>query len=366
MAGECIAIRLEKDGQLFPIERLSDDGVIVGGETSALPRALGFRITWPGNNAIARDAIRRVQAEQGWPRHVFRLHAGRRNDGVLELSGVAPDALPPTIYSIRLDIQGFDIHSRARRIRVERGATKDVTFEVSSNDPRRFSRTREYDQFDGVIARFFETTQADIDGFTLRAWTERSLLRESRKACLFNLLAKLRSIDGGGGESLLSRVQRIRFADIDRIHAAVERAFLDDLRAHTVGANRRFLGETNVSAGIHRKLLDRVGEDGGDPARYRLRDFRENNMPGLQCVVAVPMSDDWDPDGPSTIDDENRDGPHYADIDIDEGVPTRDLVGFVVHMGELASPAATDHFDLLDALSGQDDVRPFVYYEIIE
>jgi hypothetical protein len=45
-------------------------------------------------------------------------------------------------------------------------------------------------------------------------------------------------------------------------------------------------------------------------------------------------------------------------MDIDFGVPTRDLVGFIVHMGELINRSSTDHFDVVDELTGQDDAAP--------
>jgi hypothetical protein len=51
----------------------------------------------------------------------------------------------------------------------------------------------------------------------------------------------------------------------------------------------------------------------------------------MQIVIAVPP-----PELPHT----------YVDLDLDLGNPLQDLLGFVVHMGELLDGKPTNHLDL--------------------
>ena len=56
----------------------------------------------------------------------------------------------------------------------------------------------------------------------------------------------------------------------------------------------------------------------------------------------------------------------YADLDIDLGNPLQDVVGFVVHVGELIDPGRTDHLGLRAKLGKNKRIAPFLFYDVIE
>ena len=80
----------------------------------------------------------------------------------------------------------------------------------------------------------------------------------------------------------------------------------------------------------------------------------------MQVVVAMP-----DPESvPTGVTAPLK---SYADLDIDLGGSLTDIVGFVIHMKELASSdPVTDHLDLFQRLVDDEDspVSEFLYYDV--
>ncbi len=150
----------------------------------------------------------------------------------------------------------------------------------------------------------------------------------------------------GGGLDVL-------FAATDRIYARVEPAFLARLRKLAADPNKSFYEEGEPKGGVHAQLLNRIVDDRRvRPDTYRLLSFRAEGAPSLQAVVAFPQ--------------DGVDGAyHYSDLDLDLGNPLQDIVGFLIHMGELLNPDRTDHFNLRKKLA-KGRAKEFLYYKIVK
>ena len=182
------------------------------------------------------------------------------------------------------------------------------------------------------------------------AWLASDRPRESRKACLLNLLAKLRVVPKPR-QALIAHVNRLFFAGTDRIYGEVSPELFPVLQSLTTsGDKQRFMYEGPPKSATHRKLLTRVEQEGwGLAADYDLHSFRESGKFCMQAVVAVPRI---------------QGKPHYAEFDIDLGNPLEDVQGFVIHMGELAGGKTTDHFKLRDKLA-RAALKEFLYYRVV-
>jgi hypothetical protein len=165
---------------------------------------------------------------------------------------------------------------------------------------------------------------------------------------LLNLLAALRSRPNVGSP-LLSLVHDVFLAANDRIYAKVDRSMFDTIQRLVADPNAPFYAEGPPHAPIHGRLLDAIPEPIDVKARFTgLLSFRGEGKPSLQAVIAMPP-----PDLPHT----------YVDFDLDLGNPLQDLLGFVVHMGELLSGKPTNHLDLRKTLL-KTKAAPFLYYTV--
>ena len=179
----------------------------------------------------------------------------------------------------------------------------------------------------------------------LTDWLHDDRPRTSRKACLLNLMAKLRTAPTAK-EPLIQYVERLFFVGTERVYAKVEPAFLEELEALVRDPKKPFYNEGRPNAPIHFRLLTlaKVSEE-----EYDLTSFRQEGNPSMQAVVASPKS---------------RHGDYFADLDIDMGNPLQDVQGFLIHMTELLNSAPTDHLDLGAVLAKDKKISPFLAYAI--
>ena len=133
----------------------------------------------------------------------------------------------------------------------------------------------------------------------------------------------------------------------DRAYMRVDRAFLERVEDLVLDPARRFYREGPPAARIHGRLLDEIPA-AERPGFTRLISFRGEGKPSLQMVIAVPPVA----------------SPHtYAEFDLDLANPLQDVLGFIVHMGELLDGKPTNHLDLRKSLA-KTKAKDFLYYTV--
>lgn len=175
-------------------------------------------------------------------------------------------------------------------------------------------------------------------------WLSSMSPRASRKACLLNILAKL----AGERAPLLDTVTGIFFADVDRIYTEVTPECASLMQRLADDPRTPFNAEGPPKASVHSRILTRAGVPHD---AYSLRSFRQQGRNSLQVVVASPR--------------DGRGDRHFAELDIDLGNPLQDLVGIIVHLGELVNPGKTDHVALRKKLL-KTSARDFICYDVVE
>jgi hypothetical protein len=345
---ERIRLRLMQQGAPIGISFLSDEGILLNGESDAWPR--GFTLRFSAADDVTRNRMNRVGIIEGWEADRFKLLLST-NGGELLITGVKHDTFPAGRYRFDLRIADLKIKPGSFAITVDENgeAFREVGVE---EDPRRVVLTLSLDDFDAELRRVLLDPGSRLDGVTAAEWLSDESRRARRKACLLNVLAKLRSAPPSG-ETLINHVTRIFFADVDRIYTKVAPSFLAELDLLSKDDRKPFLDEGTPKSATHQKLLERIRTTGLEPGidGYRLRSFRQEGSPSLQAVVAYPPADDAQRN-------------HYADIDIDLGNPLEDVAGLLIHFGELLAPGQTDHLKLRARLAKDKLVKPFLYYVV--
>ncbi len=349
---ESIRIHIQCGGAALRLDSLSSQGIVVGGESSAAPR--GLTISLQPADHVTELRLRRVRVIQGWAPGVFRFTAAL-NNGAIVCRGVDAFSLPFGRHLLRVMISGLRPPRQPINVEVPESGVADVVAGFRA-DSRRLELVTPVEEFDDRIKAVVLDAGSSLDGETIPRWLD-GPARPRRKACLLNILAKARAAGGPApGSSLIEGIRGVFFADEDRIYAACDASFPSNLRALAADAARPVYYEGAPVAAAHRRLLDAIRslQEGreSDAAGYRLRSFRLEGAPSLQAVVAIP------PGG-----DPGR--PHYAGLDLDLGNPLQDLVGMLVHFGEVLHPGQTDHLKLAGRLA-RGATRDFHYYRVVE
>lgn len=343
---ERVVIRFTRNGSPLRLDRISSEGVVLNSEADAWPR--GLTLEFDADSPITRLRMDQVRQIKGWGSKEYKLNLSLQ-DETLVVTGVDPKALPAGRYWFRLRIG--DLILPKQRISLDLKENQDTLIEVEvRTDPRQVELLLDSPNVDQQIRRVL--AQSQIDGLTLTSWLADTQSRPSRKACLLNLLAKLRAAPDSS-ETLLRYIYQVLFADVDRCYAAVDGELFDRLKMLARRADKPFSADPLPLAPVHRKLLRRIRSVESDADKFRLHVFRQQGKNSLQAIVAVP------PSGASS----RR---FYAEFDIDLGNPAHDLEGFFIHLGELLSPGKTDHLKLRDKLANDQTVREFLYYRVID
>jgi hypothetical protein len=198
-----------------------------------------------------------------------------------------------------------------------------------------------------------DRSESRLDALSVPEWLLSPQPRPRRKACLLNLLAKLRATESRPpGSFLIDGITSIFQADVDRIYAVVRGDFYQGLKELAKDKDQPFYFEGTAKHPTHKKLRDKMSELGleTDAQSFRLHSFRQEGKLSLQAVVAVP------PDADSS----RR---HYADLDVDLGNFLQDVEGFLIHFGEILAPGKTDHLALAKKLA-KGPTSEFMYYDV--
>lgn len=343
---ERIIVRLTESGRHLPINSLSTEGVMLRNETDATPRGLLFE--FDADSPVTKFRMDRVRTLRDWRFGEFKLDI-HLIDGNLVFTGVDSRSLPAGRYWFRLRIADLKLPKAKIFIQIDEDGqvTQELAVQKDKRDVELIGRVTD---FDSELKRILEHSSSRLDGSAASDWLSDRRPRAARKACVLNLLAKLRTAPTVSN-SLITNVQHIFFADVDRVYGRVDREFYLRIDELARDSNKPFFDEGSPKSAGHRRLLDRIKRFEGQVEDYELRSFRQEGKNSMQTVIAIP------PDPTRNF---------YADLDIDLGNPLQDVVGFVIHLGELINPGKTDHLALREKLGKTKALVPFLMYNVIE
>jgi len=344
---ERLIINLKLDGAPLALDSLDADGVRINSETDAWPR--GLTLEFSHNNPITEAHMHNVRSMYGWDSGTYKLKL-TLDSGALVVTGVEKKALPPGSYWFKLRIADLILPTKRTVVQLKEGGATSVDVAVRA-DARQVEVSLDPAKADQDILRLLGASKSMLDGQGAANWLLSPAPRSSRKACLLNLLAKLRAAPNEG-EALLTQVEHVFFADVDRCYFAVKPDLLTRLETLAAGSNKHFDDDGAPAAPVHKRLMERVKILEGGNNGYRLRSFRQKGKLSLQAVVAAPFSGDTSRQ-------------RYAEFDIDLGNPGDGLKGFFVHLGELLSPGKTNHIKLREKLAKDQRVGKYLCYQVI-
>ncbi|MCC6538459.1 MAG: hypothetical protein IT162_12965 [Bryobacterales bacterium] len=320
-------------------------GVVFDEHADASPLICAFGL----HAVLPADALKRVQGLRGWKEGTFKLevHRAPDDDGLL-FTGFGGDQanLPEGVYDFTVQVESMRYQGDAQRLVLRKGKVTEMVLEEKPD--RR--QVKLIEPFDKLTAALAQEVRSQLDGTDAMSWLRSSRPRPARRACLLNILAKLRTPAPDTKKPLTPLAEFVYFADVDRVYLAAQGALVDRLR--TLTAAGLWASEGEPKAPIHKRLLDsmtRVGVTAADAKKYKLESWREGGKNSMQLCVAIP---------PATLASDRV----YVDADIDLGNPLWDLEGLIIHIGELVDPSRTDHLALRDKLA-KTDAAEFLYYD---
>lgn len=335
---EYIEVEFRKtNGQRLRVKRQLPGGIEFD-EADPIERTVGFQIN--ARAETTRLRMLRIGQVKGWDVGQFKLTTSAE-DGNIVLRGVDADALPEGYYSLRVQVEEARTSQQTTSVDVPHDGHGLVSVTVRQDDR---DVTVDLSSCDAEIRRVLDAST--IDGFAAEDWLDASGWRPARKACLLNLLAVTR-VTPAKSTNLLVLVQEVVRVLNDRVYMKVDSALLARVDALVKDPQKPFYAEGAPTAPIHQRLLDAI------PANEKagfgpLLSYRAEGRPSLQMVIAVP------PVG----------APHtYADFDLDLGNPLQDVLGLVVHVGELLDDNPTNHLDLRRRLA-KGKAADFLYYTV--
>src|SRR5262245_43319456 len=205
------------NGQPLPIEELASvefdrGGVVLDGETSAWPRGLRFDFEGVGPFKDELDELRNQTANGD---HRFSV---RVENGALSFTTIKPDRIPTGTYDYRIRISDLDIRNGEGRVQLNEGGLP-VEIQLEVRPKRHTIKPTDSIQSDQPIIDLVNGSSL-IDNKRIIDWLRDDAPRPNRKACLLNILGKLR-VSPATNAPLINFVQEVFFADVDRIYAKV-------------------------------------------------------------------------------------------------------------------------------------------------
>src|SRR5262249_33316472 len=154
-----------------------------------------------------------------WPYPEYKLQIALQ-DGCLRFSGVSRDGLPSGDYWFSIEIE--DLPAVANRYKLFLKDDAETTLQIQvTKDPRKIVLAA---NIDPEISRVLAASLIGNE-WPLTDWLQDERPRTSRKACLLNLMAKLRTAPTAK-EPLIKYVERLFSVGTERVYAKVEPAFL--------------------------------------------------------------------------------------------------------------------------------------------
>ena len=288
--------------------------------------------------------MRRIRQLRGWASNEFRLRVSAEG-GSLVVRGDDQEALPEGRYRLTIDLDEAKTKPQNQTARLDENGFCDFPVDIETDDR---GVDVDLDGCDGSIKRVLDASA--FDGQDAVEWLDAANIRPTRKACVLNVLASLR-VRPLLADPLIAHVLSMYWASSDRIYVLADLELLTQLEALAKHETRPFYREGRPTAEVHQRLVTSIplGEQHLFSAD-RLVSFRGEGSPSLQTVIAEPA-----PGYPFV----------YAEFDLDLGNALQDVIGFIVHMGELMDGKPTNHLDLRKKLTKTNaKTREFVYYSI--
>ncbi|HKQ73113.1 MAG TPA: hypothetical protein VJ810_05255, partial [Blastocatellia bacterium] len=186
---EKLIINLKLDGAPLILESLDNEGVRINSETDAWPR--GLTLEFSHNDEITKSRMNNVRSIHGWDSGVYKLNLTIVS-GALVVTGVDKNALPPGSYWFKLRISDLNLPTHRTIVKLKEDGATSVDLAVRA-DERRLEVSLDPTKADEDILRLLGTSNSKLDGQGAANWLLSPAPRSSRKACLLNLLAKLRA-----------------------------------------------------------------------------------------------------------------------------------------------------------------------------
>ena len=304
---------------------------------------LDLRLEWDGTPLVlaappAAGLGLRLAAEPGGPPRRTSVEL-RPRDATAELSlrlagGVLP--LEATVVDGALRVEsvpagrlrgGFWLRLRIEDLQLAGGRWCRVSFDHTGQGQARLAaRPRPLEvlppeRFDPLI-RGVLTGPSRVDGLPPEQWLREPLRQARRRACLLNLLAVLRATDLFGRPAVATLQELLHVAS-DHLQArtSAELYWLvsEAARMPDSPTRQRVFDDFGIHAS-HKRALEQLARELGLPVPASFESFRFEGRPSLQVVFAIPSG---------AADS------HLVDLDLDLGNPRQDLLGMVVHFGEL-------------------------------
>ena len=337
---EFIEVSFRRKDKRLRIKRQVTGGIEFD-EPDPVERTVGIQLKARGE--ATRQRMRRIGQVKGWAPGEFKLTISVE-DGSLILRGVDAAALPEGLYALTIEIEDARCRQRKLAIEIEQDGNAQAAFDLDQDDR---DVSVDLTEADDSIRAVIEKTS--IDGLPCADWLVADK-RPTRKACFLNLLASLRTRPLVSN-SLIQHVDHAFAVYNDRAFMRVGLELLPAIEALVADPKRSFYAEGPPTADIHQRLLRDLPEPPDVKAKFTkgLLSFRGEGGPSLQMVIAVP------PVGlPYT----------YAEFALDLGNPLQDVLGFVVHMGELLDGKPTNHLDLRRELA-KTSAKRYLYYDVV-
>ena len=340
---EGFLLRLRRNGRIWPIDTFNADGIVLSNERDAFPRSVS--IEFDARSDVTRYRMNRVRQLKGWQGWQFNLKAGLK-DGMLSFVGDDKDSLPGGAYWLRVKVD--DLKTPGGRLKLDiKENQSDARVDVDVSTDPRTAEISAFADFDPQILAVLQAPESTLDGQPIEQWLASANTRPNRKACLLNLMAKLRTVPDLK-TPLITDVRNVTFAGTERVYGQVNAALFARLQTLANDPKKPFYAEGTPASPTHLKLLDHIEAKGwGRREDYTLHSFRQEGRTCMQIVIAAPSVGT---------------NPFCADFDIDLGNPLQDVEGFAIHMGELAG-GDTDHLELHDKLD-TGALKNFLYYSV--
>jgi hypothetical protein len=328
-----------QDGTPLEVNFGGNDGVILRNEFDASPRLT--ELQFMPADPVTEHRVAEVRRNNGWKSYEFHLLPFANSSGLLGFKEVAAGCLPAGSYFTRLTIEDVKLPKRPIKFKISDNTPTVIKLPVVE-DPRRIELFKDIEHYDVPIGRIVTNRMSRLETADIKTWLGDSTRRTRRKACLLNVLAKLRAADDYFGVGITQTIQHVFFADVDRIYVATTNRLLQLLQ-----------GRFKPGGPIH-------------PTHMQLRKFAKMKHPNLELG---PMNNFREGENPSlqivtcaAVDAEGKIIGQYADVDIDLGNPEVDLVGLIVHAGELINRGRTDHLKLWTRLTKNPAVAKYLPY----